>query len=165
MVLPFAILGLVLSHILILHEKGSSSPLGTFLVTDKIAFFPNDMYKYRFGLTNVIMSLVDFAGTLDVSTTITLGLSLSAGLVVGISGSRMYSYYKKKNNLNSNSNPLDFEVPDMGMGSSETVGTEELVNSCLTSPEAARVLSIVNAEERPLPFDVNNVGLHFIKLN
>ena len=50
MVLPFAILGLVLSHILILHEKGSSSPLGTFLVTDKIAFFPYYVYKDLFGL-------------------------------------------------------------------------------------------------------------------
>jgi len=38
MVLPFAILGLIISHILILHEKGSSSPLGIFLTTDKIAF-------------------------------------------------------------------------------------------------------------------------------
>jgi ubiquinol-cytochrome c reductase cytochrome b subunit len=60
MVLPFAILGLIISHILILHEKGSSSPLGTFLTTDKIAFFPYYVYKDIFGLFCFFIILILF---------------------------------------------------------------------------------------------------------
>jgi ubiquinol-cytochrome c reductase cytochrome b subunit len=49
MVLPFIILGLVGFHIVLLHEKGSTSPLGFFSVTEKIGFFPYFIYKDLFG--------------------------------------------------------------------------------------------------------------------
>jgi ubiquinol-cytochrome c reductase cytochrome b subunit len=49
-ILPLFITGLVLCHILILHLKGSSSQLGTFITTDKIGFFPYYVFKDLFGL-------------------------------------------------------------------------------------------------------------------
>lgn len=59
-IIPFLILGLVIGHITILHDKGSSSLLGTFLTTDKIAFFPYYVYKDVFGLIFVFIILLLF---------------------------------------------------------------------------------------------------------
>ena len=89
--LLFAILGLVLSHILILHEKGSSYV--NFLVTDKIAFFPSYLAKNRFGLTNMLIGVLEFIGGLDIYSGMALGLP--TGILVGSSASRAYNYYKK----------------------------------------------------------------------
>jgi len=50
MVVPFIILGLVGLHILLLHKKGSTSPIGYFYSTDKLSFFPYFVYKDLFGL-------------------------------------------------------------------------------------------------------------------
>jgi len=49
MVLPFLIIGLVGFHIVLLHEKGSTSPLGFFFTTEKVGFFPYFIYKDLFG--------------------------------------------------------------------------------------------------------------------
>lgn len=49
-ILPLIIAILVCIHILLLHEKGSSSLLGSFLITDKISFFPYYVYKDILGL-------------------------------------------------------------------------------------------------------------------
>ena len=47
--LPFAILGLVLLHLILLHLPGSSSPLGNQLIPDKISFYPYFYVKDLFG--------------------------------------------------------------------------------------------------------------------
>jgi ubiquinol-cytochrome c reductase cytochrome b subunit len=62
MVLPFVILGLVGLHILLLHNKGSTSPIGYFYNTDKLPFFPYFVYKDLFGLLLffIVLSLFVF---------------------------------------------------------------------------------------------------------
>ena len=59
---PFIIVGLVLLHIIILHQNGSTSPLGYFLSSDKLSFFPFFVYKDVFGLILffIILSLFIF---------------------------------------------------------------------------------------------------------
>ena len=47
--LPFAILGVVLLHLILLHLPGSSSPLGHQLIPDKIPFYPYFYVKDLFG--------------------------------------------------------------------------------------------------------------------
>lgn len=59
-IVPFLLVGLVISHINILHIKGSSSPLGTFLTADKIAFFPYYTYKDFFGFFWFFLALILF---------------------------------------------------------------------------------------------------------
>nr|YP_007890763.1 cytochrome b [Seculamonas ecuadoriensis]AGH24458.1 apocytochrome b [Seculamonas ecuadoriensis] len=48
--LPFAILGLVGLHLILLHEDGSNNPLGIESKVDKIAFYPYFYVKDLFGL-------------------------------------------------------------------------------------------------------------------
>jgi ubiquinol-cytochrome c reductase cytochrome b subunit len=43
--LPFLIFGLVLLHLVFLHEHGSGNPLGIFLREDRIAFSPYFIIK------------------------------------------------------------------------------------------------------------------------
>jgi ubiquinol-cytochrome c reductase cytochrome b/c1 subunit len=43
--LPFAILGMVVVHIILLHENGSNNPLGIRATTDQLAFTPYSTYK------------------------------------------------------------------------------------------------------------------------
>jgi len=47
--LPFIIAGLSLAHIAILHEQGSTNPLGIYSKLDKIAFYPYFYVKDMFG--------------------------------------------------------------------------------------------------------------------
>jgi len=48
--LPFAILGLVLLHLIVLHEDGSNNPLGIHSKVDKIPFYPYYYFKDLFGI-------------------------------------------------------------------------------------------------------------------
>lgn len=48
--LPFIILGLVVLHIILLHENGSSNPLGINSLKDSIPFSPYYVYKDIFGI-------------------------------------------------------------------------------------------------------------------
>lgn len=43
--LPFCILGVVILHVILLHEHGSNNPLGIRAVTDQVAFSPYSTYK------------------------------------------------------------------------------------------------------------------------
>jgi len=49
-IIPFILLALVVIHISLLHEKGSSNPLGLSLNTDKISFHPYFSSKDLFGV-------------------------------------------------------------------------------------------------------------------
>ena len=50
LILPFTLLGLIIIHILILHLKGSSAILGSFIFVDFLIFFPYYIYKDILGL-------------------------------------------------------------------------------------------------------------------
>merc|ERR1712139_217164 len=48
--LPFAIVALVLAHIIMLHKKGSSNPIGIYTKVDKVSFYrffiPKDIFGW-----------------------------------------------------------------------------------------------------------------------
>jgi ubiquinol-cytochrome c reductase cytochrome b subunit len=48
--LPFVLLGLVVVHLLLLHDKGSSNPLGLWFFMDEIPFHPYFIVKDGYGL-------------------------------------------------------------------------------------------------------------------
>jgi ubiquinol-cytochrome c reductase cytochrome b subunit len=50
-IIPIAIAGAVLVHLIALHEKGSSNPTGTTTNIDKIKFYPIFIYKDIMPLT------------------------------------------------------------------------------------------------------------------
>ncbi len=54
-VLPFAIAGLVIAHIALLHKDGSNNPLGINSATDKISFYPYFYVKDLFSLLCFIL--------------------------------------------------------------------------------------------------------------
>jgi len=54
-VLPFAIAGLVIAHIALLHKDGSNNPLGINSTTDKISFYPYFYVKDLFSLMCFIL--------------------------------------------------------------------------------------------------------------
>nr|QWT50607.1 cytochrome b [Trimeresurus phuketensis] len=56
-ILPFAIISMSSIHILLLHNEGSSNPLGTNSDIDKIPFHPYHSYKDIFMLTTMITLL------------------------------------------------------------------------------------------------------------
>ena len=56
--LPFAITGLVIVHIALLHKDGSNNPLGIDSSTDKIPFYP---YCYVKDLFNALLFVVFFS--------------------------------------------------------------------------------------------------------
>lgn len=55
--LPFAILGLVVLHLLFLHESGSNNPLGINRDSDKVPFHPYHTYKDLVGFLVVLFLL------------------------------------------------------------------------------------------------------------
>jgi len=57
-ILPFAIAGLVISHIALLHRDGSNNPLGIDSKTDSIPFYP---YAYVKDLFSLIVFIVFFS--------------------------------------------------------------------------------------------------------
>nr|YP_010258775.1 cytochrome b [Manis pentadactyla pentadactyla]AMZ84348.1 cytochrome b [Manis pentadactyla]QNL17772.1 cytochrome b [Manis pentadactyla]UIW24533.1 cytochrome b [Manis pentadactyla pentadactyla]UIW24534.1 cytochrome b [Manis pentadactyla pentadactyla]UIX23016.1 cytochrome b [Manis pentadactyla pentadactyla] len=60
-ILPFAILGLALVHLLFLHETGSNNPMGIVSNSDKIPFHPYYTTKDILGLFIMIMTLMGLA--------------------------------------------------------------------------------------------------------
>jgi ubiquinol-cytochrome c reductase cytochrome b subunit len=54
--LPFVIVGLVLLHLILLHENGSNNPLGIYIKTENIPFYPYFYVKDLFGF--VVLMLV-----------------------------------------------------------------------------------------------------------
>jgi len=56
-ILPFLVIGLVLVHLIYLHQTGSSNPLGLALNKDKISFHPYFSSKDLLGYTNLILLL------------------------------------------------------------------------------------------------------------
>nr|AUY54917.1 cytochrome b [Emydura macquarii] len=56
--IPFAILGMTLLHLLLLHETGSNNPTGLNSNCDKIPFHPYFSYKDLLGLILMIMCLL-----------------------------------------------------------------------------------------------------------
>nr|ABQ02000.1 cytochrome b [Compsophis infralineatus] len=56
-ILPFAIISMSSIHIMLLHNEGSSNPLGTNSDTDKIPFHPYHSYKDTLMLTTLITLL------------------------------------------------------------------------------------------------------------
>nr|AIG53363.1 cytochrome b [Ctenotus schomburgkii] len=59
--LPFAIMGASMLHLLFLHETGSNNPIGLASNTDKIPFHPYYSYKDLLGATLFIMLLLSLA--------------------------------------------------------------------------------------------------------
>nr|UWT72130.1 cytochrome b [Ctenotus schomburgkii] len=59
--LPFAIMGASMLHLLFLHETGSNNPLGLASNTDKIPFHPYYSYKDLLGATLFILLLLSLA--------------------------------------------------------------------------------------------------------
>nr|AIG53058.1 cytochrome b [Ctenotus kurnbudj] len=59
--LPFAIMGASMLHLLFLHETGSNNPTGLASNTDKIPFHPYYSYKDLLGATLFIMVLLSLA--------------------------------------------------------------------------------------------------------
>jgi ubiquinol-cytochrome c reductase cytochrome b subunit len=57
-IIPIAIAGAVLVHLIALHEKGSSNPTGTTTNIDKIKFYPIFIYKDIMPLTWLSLGLV-----------------------------------------------------------------------------------------------------------
>jgi ubiquinol-cytochrome c reductase cytochrome b subunit len=57
-ILPFAIAGLVIAHIALLHRDGSNNPLGIDSKTDSIPFYP---YAYVKDLFSLIVFIVFFS--------------------------------------------------------------------------------------------------------
>nr|AHF21624.1 cytochrome b [Argas sp. SpringbokSA-QMS95171] len=54
-ILPFIILMMVMIHIMLLHETGSSNPLGTSMNIDKIPFHPYFSFKDLTGISLILM--------------------------------------------------------------------------------------------------------------
>nr|YP_009501890.1 cytochrome b [Arytainilla spartiophila]AWU48855.1 cytochrome b [Arytainilla spartiophila] len=50
--LPFLLTGLILTHLIFLHESGSSNPLGTPFNNDKVPFYPYFLIKDLMGYTS-----------------------------------------------------------------------------------------------------------------
>jgi ubiquinol-cytochrome c reductase cytochrome b subunit len=48
--MPFAIVGLAIAHIALLHKDGSSNPIGIDSSVDKIPFFPYFYFKDLFSI-------------------------------------------------------------------------------------------------------------------
>nr|AIG53340.1 cytochrome b [Ctenotus schomburgkii] len=59
--LPFAIMGASMLHLLFLHETGSNNPIGLTSNTDKIPFHPYYSYKDLLGATLFILLLLSLA--------------------------------------------------------------------------------------------------------
>lgn len=59
-ILPFAIAGLSLSHIIALHETGSNNPLGVNRDTDKVPFHPYYTWKDIVGFVLIIILFITF---------------------------------------------------------------------------------------------------------
>nr|AIG53345.1 cytochrome b [Ctenotus schomburgkii] len=59
--LPFAIMGASMLHLLFLHETGSNNPIGVTSNTDKIPFHPYYSYKDLLGATLFILLLLSLA--------------------------------------------------------------------------------------------------------
>nr|AIG52602.1 cytochrome b [Ctenotus spaldingi]AIG53178.1 cytochrome b [Ctenotus spaldingi]AIG53218.1 cytochrome b [Ctenotus spaldingi]AIG53557.1 cytochrome b [Ctenotus spaldingi] len=59
--LPFAIMGASMLHLLFLHETGSNNPIGLTSNTDKIPFHPYYSYKDLLGATLFLMVLLSLA--------------------------------------------------------------------------------------------------------
>nr|AIG53353.1 cytochrome b [Ctenotus schomburgkii] len=59
--LPFAIMGASMLHLLFLHETGSNNPIGLTSNTDKIPFHPYFSYKDLLGATLFILLLLSLA--------------------------------------------------------------------------------------------------------
>nr|AIG53555.1 cytochrome b [Ctenotus spaldingi]AIG53565.1 cytochrome b [Ctenotus spaldingi]AIG53605.1 cytochrome b [Ctenotus spaldingi] len=59
--LPFAIMGASMLHLLFLHETGSNNPVGLTSNTDKIPFHPYYSYKDLLGATLFLMVLLSLA--------------------------------------------------------------------------------------------------------
>ena len=57
---PFLILGLVFAHLLLLHDKGSTNPLGITLKEDKIPFNPYYTVKDLFGFVIFLIVFIYF---------------------------------------------------------------------------------------------------------
>jgi len=53
--LPFAILGMVILHVVFLHEHGSNNPLGIRATVDQLAFTPYSTYKDIFSIIGFCM--------------------------------------------------------------------------------------------------------------
>ena len=47
--LPFVIVGVVLLHLILLHQHGSNSPLGVLSIYDRVPFYPYFYVKDLFG--------------------------------------------------------------------------------------------------------------------
>jgi ubiquinol-cytochrome c reductase cytochrome b subunit len=65
--LPFVIIFLVLLHVLVLHEKGSTNPTGLFLKEDKIPFNPYYTIKDFYGIIFfflIFLSIIFFSPNL-----------------------------------------------------------------------------------------------------
>lgn len=58
--LPFVIVGLVLLHLVLLHQEGSSNPLGVESTTDRIPFYPYFYVKDLFGSVVLLIFLSMF---------------------------------------------------------------------------------------------------------
>ena len=58
--LPFVITGLVITHLIALHEYGSNNPLGLELKTDKIPFHPYFTVKDIYGIILFLLFFVEF---------------------------------------------------------------------------------------------------------
>lgn len=58
--LPFVLLFLVILHVLVLHERGSTNPTGLYLKTDKIYFHPYYTWKDGFGIIIFLMVFLSF---------------------------------------------------------------------------------------------------------
>jgi len=58
--LPFILIFLVLLHVIFLHDKGSSNPLGLFLLKDKVMFNPYYTIKDVYTIIFLLMLLVGF---------------------------------------------------------------------------------------------------------
>nr|AVY52257.1 cytochrome b [Cyrtodactylus peguensis]BBD20472.1 cytochrome b [Cyrtodactylus peguensis] len=59
--LPFAILALMMVHLLLLHETGSNNPLGLNTNNDKVPFHPYFSYKDLLGATLAMIALISLA--------------------------------------------------------------------------------------------------------
>lgn len=62
-VLPFIIAGLVIVHLLFLHQTGSNNPLGLNSNVDKISFHPYHSFKDIFGFILILWGLISIALT------------------------------------------------------------------------------------------------------
>lgn len=56
--LPFLIVGLVLLHLVLLHENGSNNPLGIYIKNESISFYPYFYVKDLFGF--IVLMLIFF---------------------------------------------------------------------------------------------------------